>query len=98
MVDLKVDNVVFCCDLGRCPQNNVGVSSSCDITNNLCLFSDGPVRERTLKGIASDRGDVITKQVQTNPPTLNFHNLASSTMYKERFFERIVQFKERNKS
>ena len=61
MVDLKVDNVVFCCDLGRCPQNNVGVSSSCDITNNLFLFSDGPVRERTFRGIgiASDRGDVI---------------------------------------
>ena len=71
MVDLKVDNVVFCCDLGRCPQNNVGVSSSCDITNNFCLFSDGPVRENNCKDITPDRGDVITKQVQTNPPTLN---------------------------
>ena len=70
MENLKVDKVVLCCDIGRCLQNNVGVCSNCDITNNQCLFSDGPVREQSLNDIAPDRGDVITKNVQANPTTL----------------------------
>ena len=83
MDNLKVDKVVLCCDIGRCLQNNVGVCSNCDITNNHCLFSDGPVREQSPNDIAPDRGDVITKNVQVNPTTLYSDTVPATTQDKE---------------
>ena len=67
MENLKVDNVVFSCDIdGKRHQKSVDFCfCCCDITNKHCLFSNGPVREHLVDAL--DAGDNLTKDVQTNP-------------------------------
>ena len=67
MENLKVDKVVFCCDIdGKSHQNSVDFCfCCCDITSNDCLFSNGPVRECYID--APDDGENLTQKVQPNP-------------------------------